>query len=364
MLKYYIDESGHSGDLASSTGKNYDFEGQPYFTLAAVGITDLSVLDKSISALRLKHKIPEGELKSKGLQSKPKFVAETIELLISMKCPILVEIIDKRYFICIEIVNCILMPPLLGYDGSRQVWWMKNVLVDWLYDRIPNENLNQLVEACRNPSDHALMSVLGGLLRFSFSKPAKNEIPEIAECLRQMVEETIKAYGEMRIKNQSAHLSFLPMPDINKRQRKVWMLPNLSSLTNLYARLNLLHKKKLNGIQLVHDQQSQFDEILVSAKLSAEKQDGKAFTPYSDYNFIEKAGFEFVVSDRNVGIQCADILAGTVMRYFRDTSQGTAIAPPIRAVMKVLLAGQELRTGFGINQVVPSRMVLAGSQLG
>lgn len=70
---------------------------------------------------------------------------------------------------------------------------------------------------------------------------------------------------------------------------------------------------------------------------------------------------EFVLSDRNIGIQCADILAGTVMRYFRDTANGTAITPAIEVVMRTMLAGQELRTGFGINQVVPSRMVLTGA---
>lgn len=253
MLKYYIDESGHSGDLTSKTGDNYDFEGQPYFVLAAVGIKDISAVNEPIAALRSKHKIPDGELKSKGLQSKPQFIADVIEFLLTKKYPILVEVVNKRYFICIEIVNCILLPPHLGYDGSQQVWWMRNVLVDWLYDRIPEKNLNQFVDSCRNPSDHMLMTVFGGLLLFAFSEIRKEKEPDISLCLRHMVEESMSSYGEMREKNSAAYFRFLPIPDDSKRQRKIWMLPNLSSLTNLYARLNLMHGRKLKDIQLVHD---------------------------------------------------------------------------------------------------------------
>src|SRR5437588_689110 len=101
MLTYYIDESGHSGDLASNTGSNFDFEGQPYFALAAVGISALANLEDVIGQLRAKHRIPIGELKSKALQSKPAFVADLLNLLIEEKCPLFVEVVDKRYFICI-----------------------------------------------------------------------------------------------------------------------------------------------------------------------------------------------------------------------------------------------------------------------
>jgi hypothetical protein len=358
MTTYYIDESGHSGDLSVNTGDNYDFKGQPYFTLAAIGTENLKNIEDVVAALRSKHKIPEGELKSKSLQSKPKFVAELIDVLIENRHTILVEVVDKRYFVCIEIVNCILLPPILGYDESKQVWWMRNVLVDWLYDRIPEENLNQFIDACRAPSDHSLMSVFGGLLRFAFSQIAKDIDPDISICVRTMVEEAIVEYGQMRAKDSTAHLDFLPLPDESKKNKKIWMLPNLSSFTNLYARLNKLHGGKLKEVRLIHDQQSHFDEILRNAKFMAEGLEGNPFTPHSDYKFIENAQLEFGISDKCLGVQCADIVAGTVMRYFRDTAKEIAIPPEIDEVMRKFLDGQELRTGFGINQVVPRRMVL------
>jgi hypothetical protein len=136
------------------------------------------------------------------------------------------------------------------------------------------------------------------------------------------------------------------------------MLPNLSSLTNLYARLNLFHKRKLAGITLVHDQQLQLDEILRQAMEAAERMQEDAFTPHSDYRFTETANLEFSASNRNVGIQCADVLAGTVMRYFRDKSAGVPIRSEIETLMRKLLSGIDSKSSYGIIQVVPTRNVL------
>jgi hypothetical protein len=67
-LTFCFDESGHSGDLVKS-GMAYDFLDQPIFVLTAVGIEDEAPLMQKIEAMRLRHRIPAGELKSKSLQS-------------------------------------------------------------------------------------------------------------------------------------------------------------------------------------------------------------------------------------------------------------------------------------------------------
>jgi hypothetical protein len=67
---------------------------------------------------------------------------------------------------------------------------------------------------------------------------------------------------------------------------------------------------------------------------------------------------EFVGSHRSIGIQCADVLAGTVMRYFRDTLNEVDISGEIEVVMRKLLGGMDSIHSFGIMQVVPGRMVL------
>lgn len=363
MLTYYIDESGHSGDLASNTGRNFDFEGQPFFALAAVGIRALAPLEATIGQLRAKHKMPPGELKSKSLQSKPAFVADLLNLLIQEKCPLFVEVVNKRYFICIEIVNCILLPAALDSDDVVAMWRMRNLMVDWLYDCVSEYVLNQFVEACRTPSDHSLMSVLGSLILLATAEARKESAPSFGHAMREMVKNALLMYGKKRQENPTAFLHFLPVPDDSKSARKIWMLPNLSSLTNLYARINLFHQRKLARITMVHDQQLQLDVILENAKRAVENFQGEAFTPYSDYHFKEAAGLEFAASDRNLGIQCADVLAGTVMRYFRDRFTGVASSPEIETIMRKMLGGIDSKTSFGIIQVVPSRMVIGGDSM-
>jgi hypothetical protein len=162
----------------------------------------------------------------------------------------------------------------------------------------------------------------------------------------------------LRAEAPDAFLSFLPPPDNSKRAKKIWLLPNFSAFTNIYARINKYHRQHINGVTLVHDQQLQLDEILKDAKRSTETVGSIEFTPYSDYSFTESAVLEFSGSNECIGIQCADLLAGTVMRYFRDTHNGGFIPKDIGPVMNKLLSGSDAMHGFGINQVVPERMVL------
>jgi hypothetical protein len=357
MVKYFIDESGHSGDLASNTGNNFDFEGQPYFALAAVGVSDPLNIEQAIVDMRSKHRIPSGELKSKSLQSKPSFVADLLTLLMRENCQLFVEVVDKRFFACTQLVNHLLLRTVREMHGPVEIWRLQNLAADWLYDRITEHALNRFVDACRTPSDHTLMSAFGSLFLITAAKGPHQDV-EFSEYMEELVRDAIKLYGELRETDSNAFLSFLPVPDDSKSARKIWMLPNLTSLTNLYARINKYHGRLLAGITLVHDQQLQLDAILRSAKLAAESIGPGFYTPYSDYEFIETAILEFVGSHRSIGIQCADVLAGTVMRYFRDTLNEVDISGEIEVVMRKLLGGMDSIHSFGIMQVVPGRMVL------
>lgn len=359
MHKYYIDESGHSGDLATSTGADFDFEGQPYFTLAAVGVVDLPKLESAVGLLRSRHRIPAGELKSKSLQAKPAFVAGLLNLLVDEKCQLFVEVVDKRYFVCTHIVNIVLLRAEPNFGSAIATWRWQNSAADWLYDCVTEHVLNRFVEACKNPSDETVKSALGSLLKLTFAH-GEGEDLAFNQLMRELVEDTIRAYGRMRECIPTAYLSFLPPPDESKHARKIWLLPNFSSLTNLYARINKYHGKRIKDVTLVHDQQLQLDRILEGAKFSAEAVGDAVFTPYSDYYFTESCALEFSSSDKCVGIQCADVLAGTVMRYFRDRARNQSIPPEIELVMRTLLGGIDSVHGYQVNQVVSSRLVLQG----
>jgi hypothetical protein len=361
-ISFYIDESGHSGDVVNS-GSAYDFVGQPYFVLAALGIEDEASLVQQIDALRVAHRVPEGELKSKSLQSRPAFVYDLLSFVCDQKLPFFVEVVDKRYFVCIHLVNSQLLPSVMGFKDGSEMHFIKNQLVDFLYDEISDHVLDRFVAACLVPSDHSLMSAFGSQLLFSAGKSTTSGVQEIRDCMHHMVIEAMKEYGEMRKQDPDAYNRFLPSPDLNKHSRQVWMLPNLSSLTNIYARINLFRQRKLAGVRLVHDQQLELEDILHDAMRAAESiiKDAKIkpFTPHSDYLFIEGATLEFATSHESVGIQVADVIAGTVMRFYRDRLRENAANPPVTTeAVRKLLRRSDASTGIGVNQVVPQRFVL------
>lgn len=360
-LSFFFDESGHSGDLVSS-GVAYDFLDQPFFVLAALGIEDEAPLAQKVDAMRIRYRIPAGELKSRSLQSQPAFVAELLSEVLDAGLPLFIEVVDKRYFICMNLVNHQLLPPVMGFSEGPQLHFLKNVAVDFLYDEVSEHVLNQFVEACLSPSDHSLMSLFGSLMLFSAGMSTAPQNQDIHEGVHHMVVDAAMEYGEMRKADPTAYLRFLPSPDLNKHSKQVWMLPNLSSFTNIYARINLFRGQQLAGVRLVHDQQFEVEEILRDAKRTAEwiKDSGfEAFTPSADYMFHEQASLEFAASHESIGIQAADVIAGTVMRFYRDRQRNPEkIHPDINKAMSELLQRSDASTAFGLNQVVPRRFML------
>ena len=216
-----------------------------------------------------------------------------------------------------HLINSQLLPPVMGFQSGPEMHFIKNTLVDFLYDEISGHVLDQFVAACMEPSDHSLMSAFGSQLLFSAGKSATSDAQDIRAGMHHMVIEAMKEYVERRKQDSNAYLQFLPSPDLNKRSKQVWMLPNLSSFTNIYARINLFRQRKLAGVRLVHDQQLELEDILRNAKQATESikhTNLNPFTPHSDYLFIESAPLEFVRSHESLGIQVTDVIAGWVFR--------------------------------------------------
>lgn len=355
MITFYLDESGHSGDMVNH-GEHYDFKGQPFFVLAAVGLDDEAAMASRITELRQRHRIALGELKSKSLQAKPKFVAGLIDDLNERRVPLFIELVDKRYFICAHIASFQLLPPCMGFQDGHALSFIQNTIADALYAEGSDQLLDAFVEACLTPSETTLLASFSQLRELGIAclkVPGKGDF---AKGLLDMVEQALAEYQELCLGDAEAYLRFLPSPDRNKRNKRVWMLPNLTSFANVYARLNLFYGRKLKGVRIVHDQQLEVEDILRLGKTTAEAQREASsipYTPHSDFVFLETASFEFTQSHEAIGIQLADVVAGAVMRYFRD-SPHTTVDPDLDRVMRMLIGGSDGRTGYGINQVVPS----------
>ena len=112
--KFYIDESGNTGDLIVSN-ENNNFSSQEYFTLACIGLknSEQQELKNFIDDLKVKYKIQTPELKfskMKGIFGKK--IGFVLELLkyIEESSNFIIEITDKKFIICTNIVNCLINP--------------------------------------------------------------------------------------------------------------------------------------------------------------------------------------------------------------------------------------------------------------
>lgn len=360
MTTIYIDESGHSGDMIN-TGSSYDFKGQPFFALAGVGLGDGHDWEERVAKLRTRHRIPEGELKSKSLTSKPKFSADVLNALLDEQLPLFVEVVDKRFFICTNITSFRLLPACLGYQESPRLNFVRNTVADFLYFHAPQRVLDSFVASCLTPGEPSLLASFAGL-RSMTEQPYHGDAAQVAAGMAHMVETAETAYQELSTAEGEPWLRYLPPPDHNRHAKQVWMLPNLTSFTNIYARVNRYYGRHLGKVRLVHDQQLEVEPILRQGKALAEQLGStmnRPYTPHSDYQFKEAGSIDFAQSHEAIGVQLADIVAGTTMRYFRDMAAGTPVPPELHEAMMRLISEGDERTGYGLNQMVATAKVLS-----
>ena len=109
-ISYYIDESGHTGDLTRSDAAR-GFGDQPLFSLVAIGIEDISPVEEAVRKLRRRHRVRMQELKSSALCDKPEFLLDCFRLTCDLNLPYFIEIVDKKFFCCMHIVTFQLLRP-------------------------------------------------------------------------------------------------------------------------------------------------------------------------------------------------------------------------------------------------------------
>ncbi|MDC6179721.1 hypothetical protein C2I33_04185 [Ralstonia solanacearum] len=351
-MKFYIDESGNTG-AATSTGKAYDFDGQPTFALAALGVRDEAAIAEIVKEVRAAHRIPAGELKSKSLTSKSEFVRDLVDAICEQAPPCFIEVVEKKFFVVTNIVGSHVLPPIPGLLGNPQAHFVQNAFADFLYDCMPAEVFDAFIAACQASSDSSLRASFSALLAFLERYPEG----QVSKACRDMTRQSLNDYEELLADgNPTAYRNYLPSPDTGKRGKSVSMLPNLSSLTNIYARINLHLDGDLSAVELVHDEQHQFDQILTDAKHAAEALGERAaefFTPHADYSFSASAPLVFSKSHDSLGLQLADVIAGFSMRYIKDwLSDPRAISNAAHETFARLCKLNDDGEGCGVSLVV------------
>jgi hypothetical protein len=337
---YVIDESGHSGDLASA--KALDFANQPVFALACIGVTDPEGLADEIERLRIVHRCGPGELKS-DMARLPQFVTDLAAYLDTHDCPIFIELVDKRFFIAIHIVNHLLCG---GLDLDQVPMPVRNAVAEFLTDEPADQILLDYIAACRSPSIDAIRTLLNAL--WTWLDASDEDVARVAQFLTMEARDRLNL-GESKLED------FLPLADRTETDRMVWMLPNLTSLTNIYARINLSRPDGLDSITLVHDEQLQYGSILADTKALMEELSSQGNVPpalFADYDLAGAADLCFVASTSDILLQAADLLAGCAMRFARDAmGKRRRRDPKLRDAFLALLGLTEEAEGRGINLV-------------
>ncbi len=354
VLNYYIDESGNSGDVLS-TGEGFDFYGQPVFSLACIGIDDTQKLDEFISELRKNHRIQSSELKSTSIyRKKPKFIGDLVDFLGRENIPIFIEVVDKKYFISANLVNCHVMPAYSSPPETPESQMARNHCADFIYYNAPRSVFNKFISACKSPSNESLVESFQEIRSF-----AKNYFPvnDLSDFILKCIEESINDYNELMSENE-AYLKFIPIPDFSKREKSIWMLPNLSSFTNVYARINLYLNGNVSEARIIHDEQAHFDEIIAANKKLMEELDMSNAVAISTarYSFSGAASLEFSESHKHSPIQIADILAGMAMRYVQENIEGVISRPEIIAAYDGILRMSNPYRGVGINLMTTAKV--------
>lgn len=337
------------------------FSDQPIFCLAAVGVADEPSLQEEINRLKERHGIRLGELKSSARRERPEFTYEVVRLVCTGRYPFFLEVMDKKYFLATHITSRQLLPPIRGLAADPRTHFFQNLVADYLFERLPDAIFTMFIEACLSPSHETLSDQLSALIEFARTDAGGGDVAAIVWNLAATAK---KDYEEARAEGRDdAFFDYLPVPDDNKYQKPVWVLPNLSAFTNICARINLYEDGHLSNIRLVHDEQLQFDEILEVSKRGAESLRERAtemFTPHSNFIFRETASLTFANSTESVGLQVADILAGFCMRYvkgfFTELEQGKPIA---HQTYDLLRRHTDPANGVGVNLVVPSNWAAA-----
>lgn len=114
---------------------------------------------------------------------------------------------------------------------------------------------------------------------------------------------------------------FIQPPDFDGT-KKYNMLPQITCLTNLIARINKIEKQN-NQIKIIHDYQKEFStpmkNIISEMKQLRDQLNFK--TEFTNFKIPNELEVDYENSRSYFGIQCADIFAGLIMNYFRDSNK-------------------------------------------
>lgn len=353
---YYIDESGNTGDLTTAKIETYGKE-QRMFTLAAVGCDLDQPFKDRFEALKAAHRIQSEEVKSRQGYERPQFVSDLLDLLEERGSPIFIEAVDKHYFVIANIIDRIVVPYVGACDVQPGALWMKGVMADHMAIHGPPELAQAFISCCQSRDYVEVRDFYKQIIRWAQSCRLPTE--GVADAFVRFTRDSLKDFRNLP--KARAVERALPISDTSPKGKLLWVLPNLTSFTHIYARINRFLEKQVSGVTLFHDEQLQFGDILRQNKMVMEAFTNEDVIPAfktADFEFSASAKLEFMRSHDCIGIQIADVLAGFVARYIQDAVWGGMAMDPSRmSIFSRLVTAGVRERGTGVNIVAPESLV-------
>ncbi|HFK3782956.1 TPA: DUF3800 domain-containing protein [Klebsiella oxytoca] len=250
-----------------------------------------------------------------------------------------------------------------GYFNPKDTWSKEELAFDVIFKNKFAEELTSVadttalekyIDCCLNPTEENL------IVSFESTKDTinnnKNEF-EFHDLLIRCLDETLDDYRILKEEEgDNAVLRFLPVPDKSKSDKFIWLLPHISSLSNIVFRLNEEYGKDISRIKLHHDKQVQLDSIL-KENLSG-LLDLDVVTPSIkglNYSVDVIPSITFEDSKHEIGIQIADIISGFVVRYTLDRIYNGKGNEEKYHIASSLIEGMNSngKNTVGINYVMP-----------
>ncbi|WVX47212.1 hypothetical protein ROLI_002780 [Roseobacter fucihabitans] len=101
-----------------------------------------------VSRLRTKYRVQAPELKFTSVRNKPEFLRDLLQFLSDTSSPILIEATDKKFSLCIHLIECLIVPAVGPMDFGPKARLMKNMFADFLADNLPEDVIEMFCKAC------------------------------------------------------------------------------------------------------------------------------------------------------------------------------------------------------------------------
>lgn len=370
-----MDESGNTGNIKLTKFNEMNYLAERYFVLGALKLdsNQILILDEKVEELIKNHRIKLKELKSKDLYRKnKKFLIDFFKLLKELEVEVLVELIDKKYNLSIQIVD----------NTIRSNLKQKRPHAQWIVENLDDEEYQAFLDASQTKTKESFESYIDNLseildrkLAYFLAKtlPPSEKVasPLIRESYKMnLIEEVLrnnqdsvrngiialeikgalkkscKDYKNYIKKNfTNPHYKFLPIEDKSKNNKNYSHLPHVNCFLNLALRGIPLEKDV--EIEFIHDIQKEFDSIL-------EENFKIAIT---ELKLKHKLKLEFKDSIESKGVQYSDLVAGTVHKVWRDyvidSNEETEIKELYEALTDVVI----------INPVVPDSFTRSNKKM-